>query len=296
MNDESSATLTLESYRLAKQAAHVACYVCQSDNSCHQEFCRHCHAPLALAHQIKAQGVMPQMIATIGAAGAGKTVYLGMLTDILSRQEGPLQILARGAFSINLQQTTMRALSQCAFPEKTPNEPDHWNWVHCHVRSKAHKRPLELVMPDMAGEAILYETEHPHAYPVIRALLSQCAGAIVLLDAASVSRGSQDQDFFVMKLLSYLAELDDHRRTGWPNRPIAVVLTKADECQECFADPAAFAQRRAPGVWRLCQQRFGRSQFFAAGVAGACGQKPDGYGGTQTIPLRIEPRGVVEPF
>ena len=53
------------------------------------------------------------MIATLGSADAGKTVYLGMLTDMLSRENAPLQLLARGAFSVSLQQATMAALSRC---------------------------------------------------------------------------------------------------------------------------------------------------------------------------------------
>ena len=76
------------------------------------------------------------MIAAIGPSGAGKTVYLGMLTDMLSRQDDDLQLLARGAFSIKLQQHTMAALARCEFPHKTPNEPDRWNWVHCQVLRK----------------------------------------------------------------------------------------------------------------------------------------------------------------
>ena len=52
------------------------------------------------------------MIAVFGASGVGKTVYLGMLMDMLSRQTERLQLLARGAFSITLQQTTVAALSR----------------------------------------------------------------------------------------------------------------------------------------------------------------------------------------
>ncbi len=292
---DSNVAVTLDSYRLAQYVAQVPCYICSGPNTFDAELCRHCYAPMALTHQANTQHIHPQMIATIGATGAGKTVYLGMLTDMLSRHDSSLQILARGAFSISLQQHTMKALSACHFPSKTPNEPDRWNWVHSQVRMKSRRRPLEIIMPDMAGEAILHETDHPGSYPVIRALLTQCAAIIVLIDGERISEGNNDQDFFTMKLLSYLMELDDDKKTGWPSRPVAMVFSKSDQCEECFADPASFAQKQAPGIWQQCAERFGRHRFFASGVAGACALRPDGGTFTQT-PLRIEPRGIVEPF
>ena len=76
-----------------------------------------------------------------GSSGAGKTVYLGMLLDLLSRQPERIQAMARGAFSITLQQATMAALMRCEFPEKTATEPDRWNWVHCQVRTPEQRRP-----------------------------------------------------------------------------------------------------------------------------------------------------------
>ena len=39
------------------------------------------------------------MIAVLGASGVGKTVYLGMLMDILTRQIGLLRSTARGPMS-----------------------------------------------------------------------------------------------------------------------------------------------------------------------------------------------------
>lgn len=293
---DSNVVVPLDSYRLAQYVAQVPCYICSGPNTFDAELCRHCYAPMALTHQANTQHVHPQMVATIGATGAGKTVYLGMLTDMLSRHDQKLQILARGAFSISLQQHTMKSLARCEFPAKTPNEPDRWNWVHCQVRMKSRKRPLEIIMPDMAGETILHETDHPNSYPVIRSLLTQCSGIIVLVDAERISEGHQDQDYFTMKLLSYLMELDDDRKTGWPNRPVAIVFSKSDQCEECFGDAASFAKKQAAGVWQQCSERFARHRFFASGVAGACANRPELGGGVIQAPLRIEPRGVIEPF
>ena len=70
-----------------------------------------------------------------------------------------LQLLARGAFSVSLQQMTMSALANCEFPGKTPNEPDRWNWIHCQVRLSKKRNPAELIMPDLSGEAILEEVD-----------------------------------------------------------------------------------------------------------------------------------------
>jgi len=205
----------LESYRLAQYAVPIPCYVCGTDNTFDSEYCIYCSAPMALAHQANSQQIRPRMIAVVGASGAGKTVYLGMLMDILSRHSGRTQLLARGAFSITLQQTTMAALARCEFPLKTPNEPDRWNWVHCQIRRNRERRPLELIMPDMAGDAVLEEVDHPHTYRVIRAFLKKCTGAMILIDAVKLRESARDQDYFTMKLLSYLSELDDGTKHGW---------------------------------------------------------------------------------
>ena len=55
--------LPLESSRLARYAVPVQCYVCESDNTFDAEFCSHCYAPMALAHQASAQQTPPQMLA-----------------------------------------------------------------------------------------------------------------------------------------------------------------------------------------------------------------------------------------
>lgn len=287
-------TVELDSHRLAAYTVPYPCYICGGGNNFDAELCRHCHAPMALAQQATQQNVQPRMLAALGPSGAGKTVYLGMLTDMLSRQEEPLQVLARGAFSIQLQQQTLAALARCEFPQKTPTEPDRWHWVHCQVLRQRH-RPIELIIPDLAGEALLEEVDHPRTFPVIRAFLSQCAGAMVLIDAPRAQAGENDEDFQTMKLLSYLCELESDPQRGWPARPLALVFTKADQCEQCFDNPSAFARRHTPGLWQQCQQRLRRHRFFAVGVAGACGFRHETHGRVQ-VPLRIEPRGIVEPF
>ncbi len=293
--------IPLESYRLAQITQPICCYICEAENSQNAEFCRHCFAPMALAHQARANNVRPQMVAVIGASGAGKTVYLGILMDMLSRQTKRLSALARGAFSISLQQATTSALSRCYFPDKTPCQPDRWNWVHCQVSSETRRQPMELIVPDMAGEAILEEIDHPNTFPVIRALLAKCSGVIILIDAIRLQSGDTSHDFSTMKLLTFLSELAEGRKStkrGFRplQLPIALVFTKADQCEECFDDPAGFAEIHAGGMLRHVRERFARHDFYATGVAGACAFRESVTEGRQRIPLRIEPRGVVEPL
>ena len=299
----------LDSYRLANYSVGLPCYICGEDNLHDAEICRHCFAPLALAHQVNAQGIQPQILTTIGSSGAGKTVFLGMLLDMLSRQPNGLQLLARGAFSITLQQLTISALAQCRFPQKTPLEADRWNWVHAQLKSTDQPQPLELVMPDLAGEAIAQEIEHPFSQRAIRELLTKSRAALLLVDAMSLERGLVEQDFFLLKLLCYLQELPAEAppmvRRGttlpwshepWGKRPLAVVFTKADVCDGCFDDPEGFAAQYLPGVRQFCRDRFSQVAYFAAGVAGGCVSRTIRYEGRVRVPLRIEPRGIVEPF
>jgi len=219
-----------------------------------------------------------------------------MLMDMLSRQPHRLQMLARGAFSITLQQTTLAALARCEFPDKTPNEPDRWNWVHCQVRRPKPRQTFELIMPDMAGEAILHEVDHPHSFRVITSFLKKSSGALILIDAVKLKEGGRNQEFFNMKLISYLGELDDGSKNRWSKKPVALILTKADECDDCRDDPARYAREHAPGLWQQVQERFRNHRFFATGVAGACAVRHSVTEGRVNVPLRIEPHGVVEPF
>jgi hypothetical protein len=254
---------------------------------------------MALAHQARAARVRPQTVAVLGGSGVGKTVYLGMLMDMLSRQTGSLQALARGAFSISLQQATTSAMAGGWFPEKTPNEPDRWNWVHCQISSKNARQPLEMIVPDMAGEAIVQEIDHPNTFPVIRSLIRKCSGVIILVDAIRLQAGDHGQDFATMKILSFLRETEAARTRRHRKRatlPLAIVFTKADQCDDCFEDTDSFAHMHAAGMIRHLEQTFANYRLFASGVAGACAFRESRADGRRRIPLRIEPRGIVEPL
>ena len=85
---------------------------------------------------------------------------------------------ARGPFSLNLHRKLILALERQRFPEKTPNESDRWDWVHCEIYAGKSKTPFEIVAPDVAGEAVAGELEDQGTYRTIRALIGRCAGLV----------------------------------------------------------------------------------------------------------------------
>lgn len=253
---------------------------------------------MALAHQTQSVKKRPHLIAVIGASGSGKTVYLGLLMDMLTRHVGLLRSTARGPMSISLQQTTTTALATGWFPEKTVAAPEHWHWVHCQFNCRRRRRPVELVIPDVSGEALAIETEKSGRYPAIRSLLAKCAGIMVLADAEVLQSGDHSQDFVTLKLLSLIGELREERarrRRGPERRPLALVLTKADKCDGLLENPREFADAHASALWNDCRERFPKHEVFACSVTGATAYR-DSYGRRQQVPLRIEPHGIVEPF
>jgi Double-GTPase 2 len=294
------AQIPLESYLLTQQAAPIPCLICDQENCRSATRCRECRSPMALAHQAETAKHAPRIIAVIGATGAGKTVYLGMLMDILTRQVGLPHTTARGPLSISLQQTTATALSTGWFPEKTARNPEHWHWVHCQFHCRRRRQPIEVVFADVAGDAFAEETEREGRHPAIRALLGRCSGVMVLVDAERLKSGDHEPDFVTLKLLTLLGDLraeqmSGRRLRGSERRPLALVLTKADQCEGCADDPREFAEAHAGTLLGSCQTRFPRNHVFAVSVAGATACR-EIYGKQQQVPLRIEPHGVVEPF
>jgi hypothetical protein len=255
---------------------------------------------MSLAHNTQSSKSRPQLIAVIGASGAGKTTYLGLLMDMLTRHVGLLRSTARGPMSISLQQATTTALATGWFPEKTPTTPEQWHWVHCQFNCRRRRRPLELVVPDVSGESLVVETERAGRYPALRSLLAKAAGVIVLADAEQLQSGDHSQDFVALKLLSLIGELRDEKSRTWrgrgqERRPLALVLTKADKCDGLHDNPREFAESHAAALWNDCRSRFWRHEVFACSVAGATAYR-ENSGRRQQVPLRIEPRGIIEPF
>ncbi|MDP6722977.1 MAG: hypothetical protein QGF59_30215, partial [Pirellulaceae bacterium] len=103
------------------------------------------------------------------------------------------------------------------------------------------------------------------------------------------------QDFFAMKMINHLCQANNDRRKGWPTRPVAVVYTKADHAEACSSNPSQYTQRRLPSLWKLCQEQLKQCEFFATSVTAATAYYWE-YGERVNVPLRIEPRGITQPF
>jgi hypothetical protein len=313
----------MKSAELVEAASPIGCCLCEATNTRDAEYCRRCGAPMALAHQAMGQTTRPRTIAILGPGGAGKTTYLGMLMDMLSQQLKGWQIIARGAFSIRLQQTAVSALARCRFPARTGSEPDCWNWMHCEIHrdemppqaspsflerlagytlgrlhpSRKRNRCVELIVPDVAGDVILGEVEHPQTNLLVRGLLRNSAAAMLFIDAGELGRGQRDADFAAMKILVCLKEIEIERGLDRMSRkPVAIVFTKVDQAPDCRENPEEYARDHAPGVWQHIRQDFRECRFFAASVAGCCTCAKRRDGQRFQVPLRVEPRGIIEPL
>ena len=95
----------------------------------------------------------------------------------------------------------------------------------------------------------MYEMENPGTNKTIRALISRCAGMVVLIDLVQVVADGQGQELFAMQLLSYLDALRPGRKKSRKVEvPVAVVFTKADLFEEWIGDPEAFARGNVSGL------------------------------------------------
>jgi Double-GTPase 2 len=235
-------------------------------------------------------------VGVLGPSGVGKTVYLGMLLDLLARGMYRLHGLAQSPFTLSLHRNLILALERQRFPEKTPVESDRWDWMHCAIYAGKSKTPYDIVTPDVAGEAVMGELENPGTYKTIRALIGRCAGLVVLVDVVQVIADGQGQELFAMQLLSYLDALKPRKRARKIDVPVAIVFTKTDLWDEWIRDPETFAKANAPALYNQCRTRLERYSFYFSGVAGSTGRLIDRNGQDMLVPLRVEPRGIVEPF
>ena len=138
------------------------CVVCGNTMVFAGNCCGRCQSPMELSRSAAERKSPPRFLSVLGSSGAGKTVFLGTLLDLLSKGHGEIQGTPNGAFSVALQQNCVLALQQRRFPDKTANEADSWNWVHCEVSHKRRSRNLaDIITPDLAGEAISTELDQP---------------------------------------------------------------------------------------------------------------------------------------
>lgn len=279
-----------------RMQSDYACPLC-GGHTYEGEPCGTCFLPYKVIESIRSRSHPPNFVVVLGPTGVGKTVYLGMLLDLLSRGTSGLQGLSRSPFSLTLHRNLILALERQRFPEKTPVETDRWHWLHCEILALRGKGAVDIVTPDVAGEAVMYEMENPGTNKTIRALISKCAGMVVLVDLVQVVADGQGQELFAMQLISYLDALrPSKKKSRKVEVPVAVVFTKADLFEEWVTDPEAFARGNVAGLLAQCQSRLEKFAFYCSGVAGSSAKLIDDAGQETLIPLRVEPRGVVEPF
>ena len=120
--------------------------------------------------------------------------------------------------------------------------------MHCQIRSPLRKEAIELIVPDMAGESLLEEVEHPHTYIGIRRFLSKCTGAIVLVDAAEMAGGTRDQDYFAMKLVTYLSELSDDGGRTWRRSTAGAGAKQSRPLRKLLRRSGGARRRSARGI------------------------------------------------
>jgi hypothetical protein len=279
------------------EAGTIPCLICETQNAMASAICSNCYAPMSLIQEAVAQDRDPCIVTVIGDSNVGKTVYLGMLLDMLSKRAEDFESVPKGAYSVNLQHTVVSYLSARQFPPKTAMEVDQWQWAYYQImRRSRNKRIYDLVMPDMAGEAIAAEVASPRTFTVIRSLLEKSAGAILMVDAALAAAGSPQPDFFALKLMSYMDTVLASKHEDKLSTPVAVILSKADHCPDCFDNPRLFAQTNLNRLWNLCDTRFSNFEFFATSVVGSLGYGTDEYENVIPYPLHVSPRGIIEPY
>lgn len=280
-----------------KGSTTLPCLICEQKNGMDALVCASCGAPMALIQEAVVQDRDPCIVTVVGDSNVGKTVYLGMLLDMLSNRADDFESVPKGAYSVNLQHSVVSHISMRMFPPKTAMEVDDWHWAYYQVRKRSRANDVyDLVMPDMAGEAIAAEVANPKTFQVVRALMEKSAGAVLLVDGALAAAGSPQPDFFALKLMSYLDGVMGSKSRKKLTTPVAVVLSKGDYCPEVFDDPRAFAQSNLNRLWNMCESRFENYDFFATSVVGALAYGSDESDNVVSYPLHIAPRGVLEPF
>jgi hypothetical protein len=286
-------------YTTTTSVGYTNCLICDTPNNGDTAQCRQCSAPMSLVEAAESKDRPMKMVTILGDSNVGKTVYLGFLLDMLTQRANNYEAIPRGAFSVDLQQNVISHMAYRMFPPKTPMESDQWNWAYYEVakRERSSTKWVDLIMPDLAGEAIAAEVASPSTFKVIQNLLNRSSGLLLLVDAALAAHGSAQPDFFALKMLSYIDAMIPSKRGKKIDMPIGIVLTKADYVPECFDHPRRFAEANLNRLWNMVQSRLSTVEFFASSVVGSLAYAAgDGDGVVTPVPLHTALRGILEPF
>ena len=294
-----TAEQVIDATRFLTEEGRIECFCCGGVAFESSGFCGTCHVPLDITRSAQARGTQPYFIPVLGASGAGKTVYIGLLLDILSKGVEGIRGLPANALSVAIQQRTLAALQRRRFPEKTVCEAEQWQWVHCEVGTpKQGPQPfVDIVTPDLAGESVAMELDHPGSFPAVRTCVANAAAIIVLVDAVRARDCGTDEDMFATKLVTYIHQ--HIRRTGVARKkvkiPLAVTFTKSDLCPEAEEDPNAFAGHNLPSLVAYTERYYSKIRFFTASAVGSVANVIDGDS-ILPVPLHVQPNGIAAPL
>ena len=292
----------IQSSRYLDDKVKVMCVCCQQESFDHSGFCNQCQAPLDLSRTAEKRGLPFNLSRCWEPAARARRCYIGMLLDILSKGSRGIQGLPNNSFSVAIQQQTINALESRRFPEKTPSEADGWQWVHCEVNTERDRNNyLDIITPDFAGEAISTELEHPGTYLAIRSVIYQSRAILMLIDSLAVRDAGRDEDFFAMKLASYIHNLrtSNTKHEGQTKTQVSL-RHRADQVGQ-LSGGARRPDIASPMTICLasvstCSGTSPNYRFFAASAVGAAAMLVDHRGYFRQIPLHIEPRGITEPL
>jgi len=297
-------TSVSNSHAHAQASRAAACVCCRQPLAERDHYCPGCQTPASLSHTVAARSGAQSFVSVLGASNAGKTVFLGLLLDILSKGSDKFRSTATSASSIDLQEQVITALERRRFPEKTPTEADSWKWMHCQVSMSTAKEHAEvdLISPDFAGESIAQEIAQPGMFPSIAHVVGQSTGVMILCDSMRIRDQGSGEDLFALKLAAYIAQL--HGLSGAPpargaapvGPAIAIVFTKCDGCPEALEDPGSFAENNTPRLTEYCRRMFPRHEYFSASVSGTSGILTDERGLRMRVPFHVQPHGVIAPL
>ncbi len=288
----------MDATKFLSDDVRVICFCCGNEAFESSGRCGYCHVPLDVSQSANAHGTKPSFIPVLGASGAGKTVYIGLLLDMLSKGTHGLVGLANNSFSLTVQQQTVAALEKRRFPEKTVLEAEDWHWVHCEVAvDKKAKRFADMVTPDLAGESLAMELDSPGSFPSVRTCVMNAEATIVLIDAMRARDHSSEEDLFATKLAAYMRQFAAASGLGRKKVriPMAVTFTKCDLCPEVLADPVYFAKNNLPSLIQFCDRNFTQVKYFATSAVGSVATVVHGSGHWQ-IPLHVQPQGITAPL
>lgn len=228
-------------------------------------------------------------ITLLGVGRTGKTVYLGVLFDILRRWQGrDLTFRPYGDETITMMTDIMNTLALRRWPSPTPQDKVFPFRAQVRYSSGGRTRHYKIFMPDYAGdetEQFQKGAEEPllHKSPFFRQVVESDA-VILVADGAILSGGNKSRikvhENNLMAAVSRLVDVKGGRR-GKIAAPVAIMITKAD----LYAPGHPLVLDRLKDLVALCEETCKNFAVFEVSSVGAV----DGNGDplAQLLPERV---------